>query len=188
MSPGGEIAGSAGIDLQQGAYRVRQAVGEHDLRAAFRLRFSVFNLELKEGLESASQTGLDIDEFDPVCDHLIVERVGTDQVVGTYRLQSGLMAKANLGYYGEREFSFEPYESIRANSLSLVGHAFIANTAPPTSCTCCGEASHNMRCAVGGAISWGALRSRPRMRRMGLRSTMLYANTIQYPHCARSLS
>ena len=119
MSPGGEIAGSAGIDLQQGAYRVRQAVGEHDLRAAFRLRFSVFNLELKEGLESASQTGLDIDEFDPVCDHLIVERVGTDQVVGTYRLQSGLMAKANLGYYGEREFSFEPYEEIRGQLVEL---------------------------------------------------------------------
>jgi len=119
MSPGGEIAGSAGIDLQQGAYRVRQAVGEHDLRAASRLRFSVFNLELKEGLESASQTGLDIDEFDPVCDHLIVERVGTDQVVGTYRLQSGLMAKANLGYYGEREFSFEPYEKMRGQIVEL---------------------------------------------------------------------
>jgi len=119
MSPSADIAGSSAIDLRQGAYRVRQAFHEHDRRAAFLLRFSVFNLELKEGLESSSQIGLDTDEFDPVCDHLIVERVGTNHVVGTYRLQTGAMAKANLGYYGEREFRFDPYEKIRGQVVEL---------------------------------------------------------------------
>ena len=119
MAPSGELADVAALDLRQGAYRVRQAVGEHDLCAAFRLRFSVFNLELKEGLESASQTGLDSDEFDPVCDHLVVEHIDTDQVVGTYRLQSGPTAEANFGYYGEREFSFEPYEKMRGQIVEL---------------------------------------------------------------------
>jgi len=107
------------IDLRQGAYRVREALNERDRLAAFRLRFSVFNLELKEGLDSADRTGLDQDEFDPVCDHLIVERVGSDQVVGTYRLQTGPMAQTNLGYYSEREFKFSPYEPLRAKMVEL---------------------------------------------------------------------
>jgi len=119
-NPSGEgIAGLATIDLRQGAYRLRQASNEHDRHAAFRLRFSIFNIELNEGLESACRTGLDTDEFDPVCDHLIVECVGTNQVVGTYRLQTGVVAKSYRGYYGEREFSFEPYERIRGQLVEL---------------------------------------------------------------------
>lgn len=110
---------SSGIDLRQGAYRVRQALNERDRLVAFRLRFSVFNLELKEGLDSAAMAGLDRDEFDPVCDHLIVERVSSDQVVGTYRLQTGFMAQTNLGYYSEREFDFSPYGSLRGKLVEL---------------------------------------------------------------------
>ena len=105
------------IDLRQGAYRLREAATEQDLMAAFRLRFAVFNVELNEGLEQSSATGFDSDEFDPVCDHLIVECA--HQVVGTYRMQTGSMAKANRGYYGEREFDFTPYESIRDEVIEL---------------------------------------------------------------------
>ena len=53
------------------------------------MRFLVFNLELNEGLECAYVTGQDTDEFDGICDHLIVEHVGTGKIVGTYRLQTG---------------------------------------------------------------------------------------------------
>ena len=107
------------IDIRQGAYRLRQAANEHDRLAAFRLRFFVFNLELREGLESAVLSGLDQDEFDPVCDHLIVERIGSNQVVGTYRLQTGKIAQSNLGYYSEREFDFAPYEAVRGRLVEL---------------------------------------------------------------------
>src|SRR5512147_996585 len=43
--------------LRSGAYALRLAVTEEDRRAAYRLRFLVFNLELKEGLESAYRDG-----------------------------------------------------------------------------------------------------------------------------------
>ena len=105
------------IDIRQGAYRVREASTEQDRFAAFRLRFAVFNIELNEGLEQSSSTGLDTDQFDPVCDHLIVEYA--DRVVGTYRLQTGPMAKAHQGYYGEREFNFAPYEAMRREVIEL---------------------------------------------------------------------
>ena len=74
-------------------------MSKQDLEAVFRLRFLVFNLELNEGLESAYENGFDADEFDEVCHHLIVEHTGTGQVVGTYRLQAGNVAKRHLGYY-----------------------------------------------------------------------------------------
>jgi putative hemolysin len=83
------------------------------------LRFEVFNLELGEGLAESYATGLDIDPFDEFCDHLIVEELATSEVVGTYRLQSGQLAAANLGYYSEREFDFTPYEPFRCETIEL---------------------------------------------------------------------
>jgi putative hemolysin len=107
------------INLRYGQYSVRYASSHSDRLAAFRLRFEVFNIELNEGLDSAYTSGQDFDEFDAVCDHLIVEYIGTGEVVGTYRLQTGLMAEANLGYYSEREFQFAPYESLRDQVMEL---------------------------------------------------------------------
>ena len=79
---------------------------------AFRLRFLVFNLELNEGLDAAYTTGHDIDEFDAICDHLIVEHAPTGKIVGTYRLQTGAMAFENAGFYSEREFDFSPFRRL----------------------------------------------------------------------------
>jgi putative hemolysin len=90
-----------------------------DIRCAQRLRFEVFNLELNEGLAESHIAGLDIDPFDVVCDHLIVEDVANGQVVGTYRLQTGEVAAANIGYYCEREFCFRPYERYRSQIIEL---------------------------------------------------------------------
>ena len=101
------------------AYEVRLAAGEADLRAAQRLRYEVFNLELHEGLASAHATGLDMDEFDPVCDHLIVTELATGLLVGTYRLQTGASAARHLGYYSEREFDLAPFEPVRDEMIEL---------------------------------------------------------------------
>ncbi len=102
-----------------GAYRARLAASEIDRLAAYRLRFLVFNLELHEGLESAYDSGYDTDHFDEVCDHLIVEHIGTGVVVGTYRMQSGATAARCFGYYSEQEFDFAPYESMRSQIVEL---------------------------------------------------------------------
>jgi putative hemolysin len=100
-------------------YRLRLAETKEDLRAAQVLRFVVFNLELQEGLEQSYATCLDADSFDEVCQHLLVEDVRTNEVVGTYRLQTGRSAAANLGYYSEQEFDFSPYERLRGELLEL---------------------------------------------------------------------
>lgn len=89
------------------------------MRRAQQLRFEVFNLELGEGLAESYATGLDVDPFDEFCDHLIVEELATSEIVSTYRLQTGQLAAANLGYYSEREFDFAPYESFRCEAIEL---------------------------------------------------------------------
>lgn len=107
------------IDLRHGPYHLRLAATETEILAALRLRFLVFNLELGEGLETAYATGCDTDAFDSVCDHLIVEDLASGRIVGTYRLQTGRMAAANLGFYSEREFNFSPYRLLNGSLVEL---------------------------------------------------------------------
>jgi len=97
----------------------RLARSADEVRRTQQLRFEVFNLELGEGLAESYATGLDIDPFDEFCDHLIVEELTTSEIVGTYRLQTGQLAAANLGYYSEREFDFAPYELFRCELIEL---------------------------------------------------------------------
>ncbi len=105
-------------------YLLRLASSERDVQLAQALRFLVFNLELHEGLDSSYATCRDADPFDEVCDHLLVEDSRTQEVVGTYRLQSGTRAKQNRGYYSEQEFDFGPFEA-RRNQIIELGRACV---------------------------------------------------------------
>lgn len=111
------------IEYEVGRYRLRLAQTVEDRDAACRLRFKVFNIELGKGLESSYKTGMDVDHFDLFCEHLLVEDKlegnPARRVVGTYRMQSGVTADLNLGYYSEQEFDFGPYESLRPEILEL---------------------------------------------------------------------
>jgi putative hemolysin len=107
------------ISSETGKYQVRVAQSLAEREAACRLRFRVFNIELGEGLSSSYSTGMDQDEFDLFCDHLIVMDRSRNEIVGTYRMQSGAMARRNIGYYSAREFDFSPYERVREEVLEL---------------------------------------------------------------------
>jgi putative hemolysin len=112
------------VHAEVGRYRLRLAQSVEDRDAVCRLRFKVFNIELGKGLESSYETGLDTDQFDLFCEHLLVEdkqaEVGSARrIVGTYRMQSGLTAAHNLGYYSAQEFDLSPYESMRGEILEL---------------------------------------------------------------------
>jgi putative hemolysin len=91
-------------------FRVKMADTLEDLTDCQRLRYLVFNCELGEGLDSAASAGLDRDQFDSICDHLMVQDAATGKLVGTYRMQSGIRAMRNPGYYGEQLFDFGPFE------------------------------------------------------------------------------
>jgi putative hemolysin len=107
------------ISIDAGKYQIRLAQSLAEREAACRLRFRVFNIELGEGLISSYSTGMDQDQFDLFCDHLIVEDRSRGEIVGTYRMQSGITAARNFGYYSAQEFDFSPYEPIRDQLLEL---------------------------------------------------------------------
>jgi putative hemolysin len=98
-------------------YTVRIAETREDVRAAQTLRFLVFNLEMQEGLDASYLTLRDEDRFDAACDHLLVEF--GEEVVGTYRMQSGHKAASGQGFYSAQEFDFSPFGGISLQMMEL---------------------------------------------------------------------
>jgi putative hemolysin len=86
-----------------GRYEARFARSLNDLQRVQRLRFEVFNLELREGLRQSFASGLDRDGFDLGCHHLMVLDREDGAVVGTYRLMTRELA-ARQGFYTASEF------------------------------------------------------------------------------------
>ena len=74
-----------------------------EIRAAQRLRYEVFAQECGARLNSLTE-GIDQDEVDEYCDHLIVRNETTDEVVGTYRILTSWKAKKLGAFYSESEF------------------------------------------------------------------------------------
>ena len=114
--------------ITDGPYEVSFARSDEDLDLALRLRFAVFNEELGEGLEASYETGRDFDAFDPWCHHLLVRDTRTDQVVGTYRMQTAEMAARYKGFYSAGLFELASLpEGVLERSVE-VGRACVART------------------------------------------------------------
>lgn len=84
---------------------VSLAYDQAEIREAQRLRYKVFAEEMGAQLISGA-SGIDQDEFDAVCDHLIVRDTHSGEVVGTYRILPPERAARIGGYYSEQEFDF----------------------------------------------------------------------------------
>lgn len=98
---------------------IKITTDKNEIRQAQRLRFQIFNLEMNKGLTASYERGLDSDEFDPFCDHLIVRDRESREVVGTYRLLLGSRAKQNIGFYSEREFNLDKIKYLDGELLEL---------------------------------------------------------------------
>lgn len=83
---------------------VRMAGDEADIAAAQRLRWDIFYGAM--GAAGDTAAGRDVDPYDPVCDHLLVEdhADGAARVVGTYRLLRRSVAERHAGFYTAGEF------------------------------------------------------------------------------------
>jgi putative hemolysin len=113
-------------EVVNGDYSLRYARDLDDLDRLLRLRFEVFNLELREGLEESFATGRDQDEFDAQCHHLIVEHRPSGRIIGTYRIQTTAMAEAARGFYTATEFDLSRLPREILDSAVEVGRACIA--------------------------------------------------------------
>ena len=110
----------------KGKYLVRFAQTTEEVDAVLRLRFEVFNLEMREGLASSYRTGRDMDEFDLTCHHLVVTDTTSGAIIGTYRLRTGEMATGGGGFYSAGEFDLARLPLDVLASAVEIGRACIA--------------------------------------------------------------
>ena len=110
------------VDQQRGLV-VGVAQTPYELEQIQRLRHDVFSEEFGVAF-SGSESGLDTDQFDRWCEHLMVQDLGTGQVVGTYRVLTPVQAKRAGGYYSESEFDLSGLGGVR-RTLVEFGRACI---------------------------------------------------------------
>src|SRR5262245_22327474 len=85
------------------AFDVSWATTWPEVREAQRLRYRVFVQEMGARVPS-QRHGLDADEFDAHCDHLLVRESADGAVIGTFRVLSGSQAQAAGGLYADEAF------------------------------------------------------------------------------------
>lgn len=114
----------SGVKHEEDApFQVMLARSDEDIRAAQRLRYRVFALEMGAQLDSSAE-GIDVDRFDPFCEHLIVKNLEKNEVVGAYRILSPEQAQRAGGYYSESEFDLSRLVEFR-HSLVEVGRSCV---------------------------------------------------------------
>lgn len=97
---------------------VELAAGPEAVREAQALRYRVFAEEMGAKLKGGAD-GLDVDDFDAHCQHLLVRETATGAVVGCTRLLSGRNARRLGRFYSETEFELGAIRSLPGNLLEL---------------------------------------------------------------------
>lgn len=108
-----------------GPYEAFFARTPEDRDASFRLRFTVFNLELNEGLAASHADRMDRDAYDAACHHLLVRDTRDGAIVGTYRMQTAEHARAARGLYAAEEFDFAGVPDAFLDNAVELGRACI---------------------------------------------------------------
>ncbi|WND04122.1 GNAT family N-acyltransferase [Temperatibacter marinus] len=104
-----EILKSTPIYAQSGSLQVRLARSFNEIMQAQKLRYKIFYKEMQAKPSFLQKITLrDIDDYDRICDHLLVLDRGrpiNKQVVGTYRLLPQKTAEAHSGFYSAGEYN-----------------------------------------------------------------------------------
>lgn len=101
-------------------YSLSLARDASEVEEAQALRHRVFALEMGAQLDPrGAARSLDIDRFDPHCEHLLVREQDTREVVGTYRILDPAGAQRAGGYYSETEFDLTALQTIREQLVEV---------------------------------------------------------------------
>lgn len=104
--------------IAAGSLELAVARTPEEIQALQRLRFQVFSEEMNAVFPESSN-GIDADEYDPWCEHLMVREQATGRVVGTYRLLTPVNATRLGGYYSESEFDLSGLGPMRRQVIEL---------------------------------------------------------------------
>ena len=119
LCPSGQTVISSTVQRPAvGKISVSWARHQDEVRAAQRLRFQVFAVEMGATLP-VSVPGHDIDLFDDYCEHLLVRSQDSGEVIGTYRVLTPTQAKRAGSFYSDLEFDLTRLRSLRAHMVEL---------------------------------------------------------------------
>lgn len=99
--------------IERDQYVIKTAESSWELEECLRLRHAVFYQEL---LKVPVAAGLDMDQFDLLCDHLAIVDRKAGRIVGTYRLISSTFSRR---FYSAREFDISKLLILPGNKLEL---------------------------------------------------------------------
>lgn len=99
------------------SFVVRVTTLPEEILKAQKLRYTVY---YKERMRTLSED-VDVDEdiFDAHCEHLIVEEVSNQRIVGTYRLISRKVSECCGAFYSQNEFNIQKILESKDNILEL---------------------------------------------------------------------
>lgn len=104
--------------VKKPAFLIEWASSANEMKEAQRLRYKVFAEEMGANL-SKNDEGLDIDEFDAYCDHLLIRDQNTLKVVGTYRVLPPHKAQEIGRLYSDSEFDLSRLDHLRPKLVEL---------------------------------------------------------------------
>ncbi len=89
------------IEQTIGSYSYKTVTTIDELIEAFKLRYQVFHREI---IGKTEPVGIDTDEYDDICDHLIITENKTKKIVGTYRLNCSTHSNT---FFSSTEFQIQ---------------------------------------------------------------------------------
>jgi len=98
---------------------VKLAENHEEVENAQRLRYEIFNIEQGRGLKKSGKYGIDFDEYDEYCLHLMVLEKSSGSVIGTYRAHLGCIANSAKGFYSSREYELHGLYKVADKCLEL---------------------------------------------------------------------
>jgi putative hemolysin len=106
---------------QSGTLEVRLATTLAEIEAAQRMRYEIFYREMNaKPSPEMEASGRDFDEYDPVCQHLLVVDRSNNRVVATYRLmREDAAARSPKGFYTASEYDIADMLKARAGQRML---------------------------------------------------------------------
>lgn len=99
-------------------FQIEWASSAGEVKEAQRLRYKVFAEEMGANLPKNPE-GLDIDEFDAYCDHLLIRDQDSLKVVGTYRVLPPNKAQQIGRLYSDSEFDLSRLDHLRPKLVEL---------------------------------------------------------------------
>jgi len=114
-----DIAPAIQIEMpKKPAFKIVWASTSGEVKEAQRLRYKVFAEEMGANLPPNAD-GLDVDEFDAYCDHLLIRDQDSLKVVGTYRVLPPYKAQEIGRLYSDSEFDLSRIDHLRPKLVEL---------------------------------------------------------------------